>query len=168
MFTTEVEFRAVMHSITGSASSAIVTLALGTAYTDILSALSTGGYAVATVSAGTFPFLTSLQVYLSAIEMLSGGMQSEISSGSKDVFLTWVSLTQKKLKMLSEGKVYLVGTSPTASILPPKGSAPCIVSDGRNPSIDLIEQSRIPSLAPHSPTTLPDAYPGSGGSEYGE
>lgn len=111
-----------------------------TAFTMIVTALTEGGYSVAAIVAAptTYPFLTTLEVRLVAVDLLGGAASSTSSKMGGKNWDHWATMTQSWLDGLTAGKLALVDSSGTIT-QPPKGSAadPGILYEERNSGITL-------------------------------
>ena len=111
-----------------------------TAYTLIVTALSEGNYSVASIVAAptTFPFLTTLEVRLVAVDLLGGAASSTSSKMGGKNWEHWATMTQSWLDALTAGTMALVNSSGTITTAP-KGSAsdPGIVYEERDSGVNL-------------------------------
>ena len=116
-----------------------------TAYSLIVTALSEGGYSVATIVAAptTWPFLKVLETRLAALDLLGGGSASASEMQGGDNWTHWEKMVQSWLDGLTNGMIALIDSSGTITN-PPNGKAADtdygILSDtDRDPGIDLDE-----------------------------
>jgi len=124
------------------------------AYTQIVTALSNGGYAVSTIVAAptAWPFLTMLEIRLAALDLLGGGAASRLGNQGGDNLTHWQTQVQSWLDALAAGQMALVQSDGTI-IDPPRGyvsdTSYGIMSDtDRNPGIDLDEPENWPDTEP--------------------
>ena len=110
------------------------------AFTQIVTALSQGGYAVSAIVAAptTYPFLTTLEARLVGVDLLGGAATSAKDAMGGKNWEHWHKMVMDWLEQLSKGLLALIDSSGTIT-QPPKGDAlnPGIVSEESNPGVNL-------------------------------
>lgn len=139
-FSTNAEFDVNQPGL-ASCTTAQKDLARLQAYDSIVSCLYSGGYGVSAIVAAAeyYQILKHLEIRLTALSLIEGGGASELMGGDKSTYSTWSKKAEETLDKLCAGKLALTNSNTSVTIAPPKHSCPGIITDGREPGVDLTD-----------------------------
>ena len=133
---------------------AIITLSLNMTGSRITSCLYNGGYPVATLEAAvaagaSYDLLVLLNIRMAALDLMSGGGSSSYSGASQEPYDRWYDWIEATLEKLCRGMLALEdSTGSYDTTEPPMYSTDPIITDSREPSVDLVDPLYYPETDP--------------------
>lgn len=116
-----------------------IDFARSAAFSRIVTALSEGSYAAGAFVASptSFSTLTLLECRLVALDLLGGGSTSVRTKGGGNSFSDWKATVDQQLALITAGKMNIFNDTLGEFVWGPKFSGPGIISEERNPGVNL-------------------------------